>query len=519
MFDLVVIGGHVYDGTGSAPVETDVGVLGDRIRDVGDLSGAECDTTIHAKGRAVCPGFIDAHSHSDTYVLIEPSAESKVFQGITTEIVGNCGVSAAPRVGEYRMPSDWADKEYPGEWTSVAEYRELLEQVRPAVNIALLVGHSALRAGVMGYGDRAAGEEDLDGMGRLLDEALEQGARGLSTGLIYAPGMFASTEEIIRLSAIIAKYDGIYTSHMRSEGRNLPAAIEEALRIGREAGVRVEVSHLKTAGRQNWGLLDEALNLLRGARARGEQVAADRYPYLCSCTELDVIFPDWAAQGGRDAALSRVRDKADRAAIREHLLQSRGEQYWSTIVVGSTSHPDNRKYRGKPLPDIAADLGMDSVDTVLHLVDTDELKTTAFFFGMSEENMWRIYEEPYVMVGTDASLRATRGVLSEDYPHPRAYGSFTRFLRACLDGKTVSPAEGIRKMTSLPAEHFHLKSRGTIRKGSIADIVVFDPVALRDRSSWEQPHVLSEGVEHVIVNGIPVVADGAMTGDRPGVFL
>lgn len=519
MFDIKIINGQVLDGTGSSPVRLDVGITGDAITSIGDLSRVEARVTIDASRKVVCPGFIDVHSHSDAFLLIEPSAQSKVYQGITTEVVGNCGASAAPRDGNYKMPSDWADKGYPGQWNSVAEYRALLEKVKPAPNVAILIGHGALRARVVGYDNRPATKDELDVMARLLEKSLDEGGRGLSTGLIYAPGMFASREELVALAKVAAKRGGIYTSHMRSEGKRLLEAIDEAISIGRDGGIRVEISHLKTQGRDNWGLVDAALDRIRRAKKEGLEVAADRYPYTSAQTELDVIFPEWAAAGGREAVMKRLKNKEERARLKEDLLKARFGRDWATITIASTNHPDNRKYQGKALVDVAKSLGMETVDAALHLIETDELRTGAFFSGMSEENMFKILAEPYVMIGTDASLRSIDGPLSHDYPHPRAFGTFPRFLRMSLDGKTVALPEAVRKMTSLPASQFRLAGRGTVTRGQKADVVVFDPDTVHDKSTYNAPHQLSVGIEQVIVNGVFALKESKATGRHSGAVL
>ena len=519
MFDLKITGGQVFDGTGRPAVLGDVGIEGNTIRDVGDLSAAEAKFSIDAAGKYVCPGFIDAHSHSDAFLLIEPSAPSKIFQGVTTEIVGNCGASAAPRVGRYPMPSDWRNKTYPGPWTTVAEYRRLLEQVQPAVNVVLLMGHNAIRAGIMGYEGRAATESEFKAMADLLAQSLDEGGAGLSTGLIYSPGMFAPPEEIIGLAKVVGQRGKIYTSHMRSEGARLLEAIDETLNIGRRAGVRVQISHLKTSGRKNWPLIDAALEKIRGARAAGQEVASDRYPYTASCTDLDVVLPDWASEGGREVVLKRLHDPETRKRIRNELAASRDELYWDSVTVSTTQHPDNRSFQGMPLRQVAQELSMEPVDAVLHLVDTDELHTGGIFFGMSEENMWRILREPYVMLGSDASVRAPTGPLSADHPHPRAYGTFPRFLRAALDGNTVPIPEAIRKMTSLPAGQFRLNDRGVLAVGKRADVVVFSPAEVRDTSTYKKPHQLAQGIEWVVVNGTVTLQGGRLTGRRAGCFL
>ncbi|MCK5529571.1 MAG: D-aminoacylase, partial [Kiritimatiellae bacterium] len=519
MLDIKISGGSVLDGTGSEAMLTDIGIRGERIVAVGDLSKVDADYEVDASGKVVCPGFIDVHSHSDTYLILEPSAHSKLFQGVTTEVVGNCGASAAPLAGEYRLPSDWLDKEYPGSWSSVAEYRELLEAAKPAPNVFLLIGHNTLHAGIAGYEPRAATESELQKMIYSLEKSLDEGARGLSTGLIYAPGIFAPREEIVALAEVVAKYGGIYTSHMRSESKELLAAIEEALSIGRDAGVRVEISHLKASGKNNWDLLDPALELIRNARQAGQEVAADRYPYTSACTDLDVVFPDWAAEGGREAVLKRLRDRSTVARLREDLLASRSDDAWGSITIGSTSHPDNTRFRGVPLPQVAEALGMDSVDAILYLTESDDLKTGAFFSGMSDDNMLKVLKEPFVMLGSDGSLRAPTGVLSHDYPHPRAYGTFAKFVKMSVNGDTVPLPEAVRKMTSLPAAQFKLADRGILAVGNFADILVFDPQEVRDISSFGDPHKLSEGIDEVIVNGVRTLSYGKLTGQRAGQFL
>lgn len=519
MFDIKIVNGNVLDGTGRPAVCTDIGVVGDSIAEIGNLAPAEARACIDARGRLVAPGFIDAHSHSDTFILIEPSAHSKVFQGITTEVVGNCGASAAPRVRDDCLPSDWMDMKYGGSWRSIAEFRRLVEKARPAPNLVLLIGHKALRAGVMGYERRPATGAELDAMCRLLDESMEQGGRGFSTGLVYAPGMFAAADELVALARVAGKHGGIYASHMRSEGIRLIESIEEAIAIGRGGDTGVQISHLKTSGRANWPLIDRALDTIRTARAQGLDIMADRYPYLSSCTDLDVMFPDWAAEGGRNATIARLRDPATRARLRAEILERRGDEYWPTVTIASTNHPANTAFRGRPLPEVAAALKMAPVDAVLHLTDTDELRTSAFFQGMCEPNMLKILAEPWVMLGTDASLRAPGGPMSRDYPHPRAYGAFTRFLRMALDGRTVPLPEAIRKMTSLPAGRFGLKGRGTLAKGMKADIAVFDPAAVAEKTGYGNPHQLSEGLCHLVVNGTHTIADGKLTGARGGKVL
>jgi N-acyl-D-amino-acid deacylase len=473
---------------------------------------------IEAAGRYVSPGFIDVHSHSDVYLLIEPLAPSKIHQGITTEVVGNCGASAAPRLGRYRAPADWQGWDFPRPWNTLAEYREALAQARPAPNVVFLVGHNTLRGGVVGYDNRAATGDEMREMKQQLERALDEGARGFSTGLIYPPGLFAGTGEVAQLAEVAGRRDGIYASHVRNEGARLIAALEEFLGVGRAAGVRLQISHLKTSGRDNWGLIDGALDTIRHARENGLRVAADRYPYTRGWTDLDVVLPTWAKEGGRDAILARLRDAAQRRRLLEELRQSRTADAWDGVTIASVRDAELRELQGCAVPEAARRLGCDAVEAILLVLERDELRTGAFFAGMSEENMWKILAEPYVMVGTDASLRAPGGPLGKDHPHPRAYGTFPLFIKAALSGETVPLGEAIRKATSLPAAHFGLKERGTIAPGMMADVVIFSP-SISDTATYADPHQLAAGVEWVIVNGVPAVAEGRPTGERAGRFL
>ena len=512
-------GGTGADGLGGEPVRADVGVAGERVAAVGDLSRAAAREEFDATGLLVCPGFIDAHTHSDAYLLVEPGAPSKIRQGVTTEITGNCGASAAPRWPGYAMPSDWLEQTYPGDWRSVAEYRALLAAQRPAVNSAMLIGHRAIRAAAMGIEPRAATRDEIAKMCELLDQALEEGGAGLSTGLVYAPAMHARPDEIAALAKVVARRGGIYATHMRSEGGQLLEAIDEALDVARASGVRLQISHLKTAGRANWGKLDAALEKIRAAQAEGIEVAADRYPYTASCTDLDVILPEWASQGGRAAILARLREAGTRERIRGEMAAARDDRYWEGVWVGSTRHSENAAFAGKPLGVAAEAWKMHPLDAALRLMDTDELFTGGIFFGMSEENLWRILAEPWTMIGSDASIRAPWGPLSHDHPHPRAYGTFGRFMRAALDGKSVSVGEAVRKMTSLPAEQFRLKDRGALSVGAFADVVAIDPKAFRDLATYEKPHQFCEGILAVWVNGVLTLRGGQETGLRAGRYL
>lgn len=520
MLDLKIVNGCLIDGGGNPRRQADLGIRNGLISDIGDLGQADSCRTIDARGCVVSPGFIDTHTHSDTYLLLEPASPSKIYQGVTTEICGNCGASAAPVTSFEHLPSDWADKNYPETWSSFAQFRSLVEKQGVGVNMVMLVGHNTLRRSFVGYDNRPLAADELNLMKRHLEQSLDAGAHGMSTGLVYAPGMFAGQDEIVALAKVVSRYNGIYTTHMRSESAGLLEAIDEALAIGDAAGVRVQISHLKASGRDNWHKLDEALEKIRQARLHGICVAADRYPYLASATDLDVVFPDWASDGGRKRVLARLNDSQTCTRLRNELIDSRDPEYWRGVLVGSTLHADNLRFRGCSLVDVAQTLELPhAVDALLHLCRNDEMRTGAFFTGMNMENLYKVFAEDYVMVGSDASLRATTGPLSTDYPHPRAYGTMPRFLRLVLDNELLSLEEAVRRMTSLPAAQFDLKARGLLAKGYAADIAVFAPQNLQDVATYAEPHAYAVGMRHVLVNGVAVLDEGQPTGDLPGMFL
>ncbi len=519
MTDLLISDGTVIDGTGSEPFKADIAIKDGKISDIGDLSGAEASKRISAAGKHVCPGFIDVHSHSDTYLLIAPSAESKITQGITTEVVGNCGASAAPLIGSARLPSDWASMEYPRTWSTVSEYRQLITEAAPSVNVALLVGHNTLHGGAAGYDRKPITSDGLKQMTRALEQALDEGASGLSTGLLYAPGLFASEDEIVELCRVVAARDGIYTTHMRSESTRLIEALQETLRIAERSGVRAQVSHLKASGRKNWHLLDNALEMIHEAQERGMDVAADRYPYLAGCTDLDVVLPDWAQEGSRDEILNRLRDPESRARIIKDLRDARPDSDWAHVTLGSVSQEDISHLRGTPLNEAAEQLGLSPTEAIVEIITRDKLRTSAFFAGMSEDNMFRVLAEPCVMLGSDASLRTTVGPLSLDYPHPRAFGSFPRFLRMVLDRGFISIPEAVRKITSLPAQQFGIARRGAIKASFAADLVILDLDEIKDTATYANPHGISQGVDSVIVNGSVMLDSGTVASHGTGLFL
>ena len=513
VYDIKIMNGQVFDGSGKSAIHCDIAIKKGLIAKMGDLSTESAQESLNAQGLTVCPGFIDSHSHSDVYLLIEPSAASKIYQGITTEICGNCGASAAPLNGSYKMPADWcAQLSTAGipHWRTVAEYRTLFDEIRPAINTALLVGHNTLHAGICGYDPRGATPDELRLMKKEIECALDEGAIGLSSGLAYPPGSAVPREELIEL----AKIAGFYTTHMRSESDGLLDAIDEAIDIAKRSGAHLHISHLKASGKTNWNKLDAALEKIRAAQ-KHLQISADRYPYTAGSTDLDILLPQWATYGGRPAILERIRNPQTRKQLRA-AFDEKSADYWDNVMVGYTQF---EAFRGKYLPEVADTLSMKPVDSFLHLIDSDDLKTGGLFFSLSEENLWRVLAEPYVSIGSDGSMRAPWGPLSTDFPHPRAYGSHTRFLRAALDGQTVPLAEAIHKMTGLPAAQFGLKKRGLLKKGYAADIVVFDPSEIRENTTYAAPHKLSSGMRHVFVNGTHALANAKHTTNRAGQFL
>lgn len=523
-FDILLRGGMVADGSGAPARRADVGIRGDRIAAVGTIPpAAPAALTLDVAGLLVCPGFIDAHSHSDAYLLVAPDAPAKVRQGVTTEVIGQCGTSLAPLLGAARLPADWQavlDAAGLGDCRGpLAAYRERLAADGHAVNVVCLVGHNTLRAAVTGYAARHATPAEIAAMGRLLEEALDEGAAGFSTGLIYTPGLYAAPEEVRSLARLAAARGAIHATHMRSEGARLLEALDETLALARETGIRTQISHLKTAGKANWSKLDAALAKIRAARAAGLPVAADRYPYLASGTSLASRLPDWARADGDEAVLARLNDPPTAARIAAEIAAAGPPERWEDVMIGGTSHPDLRRWRGRTVAEAARGLGCEPVEAFLRILRLDRLFTEAFFFGMSADNMRRIYAEPWVMVGSDASVRAIEGPLAADHPHPRAYGAFVRFLRLARDGELGIPLEeAIRRLTLLPAETFGLQGRGRIAPDARADLTVLDPPRLRDTATFAEPHRYAEGVCCTIVNG-RIAFDGRQARARAGRWL
>lgn len=538
--------GTIIDGKGTLAFVGDVLVEDDRIVEVipaGELQNfkiSEPQNLIDASGLIVSPGFIDAHTHSDAYLVIEPDAPSKVTQGITTEINGQCGGSVAPRYGEARLSSDWAavlgDRLT---WRSLAEYREVLAAAKPAVNTVQFIGHNTLRSSVIGYAARAAGDEDLREMSRLLDESLDAGGWGLTTGLIYQPGKYSTPAEVVALAKVAAAKGGYYATHMRSEGDHILEAIDEVIELVKATGIRAEISHLKTSGRKNWHKIDAVLDKIEGAMSEGLLLGSDRYPYCAAGTDLDVVLPDWAQEGGAPAELARLQIANLRAQIIAEINAL--DRDWSTVMIGGTWAEENKRYSGKTVAEI---LGLETLDfrpglassvssplksSVLSLKSSpgelitsillaDGCKTGAFFFGMSEENLAKIYSRPWIVPGSDASLRAPWGPLGKDHPHPRAYATMPEFYRR-VRALGFSREETVARMTSVIADRFGIRGRGRIEKGAYADLVIWNEAEFKAKATFTDPHQFTGGVKAVMTNGVISYCDGRFTGNRGGRFL
>ena len=517
-----IVNGTVIDGTGAPAYAGDVVVDGDRIVDVlqrGSLAVAVQGRmeTVDAAGCLVTPGFIDSHTHSDAYLVIEPDAPSKITQGVTTEINGQCGGSVAPRYGEARLSSDWAS--ILGArltWRSLAEYREVLSTAKPAVNTVQFIGHNTLRSSVVGYAGRAATPDELARMKRLLAESMDEGGWGLTTGLIYQPGRYSTPEEVVELAKVAAGKGGIYATHMRSEGDMILEAIDEVLDLVRATGIRAEISHLKTSGRRNWHKIDAVLDKMQGAVDAGLLLGSDRYPYCAAGTDLDVVLPDWAQEGAAKAECERLADAATRGRMVSELNVS--DRDWSTVMIGGTWHEDNKRFSGRFVSDILVETAISPGELVCRILEKDLCRTGGFFFGMSEDNLAKIYARPWIVPGSDASLRAPWGPLGADHPHPRAYATMPEFYRR-VRALGFSREDAIARMTGVPAVRFGLKGRGVIKKGAFADIVIWREDSFVAKSTYVDPHQFTGGVELVMVNGAIPYRDGRFTGDRAGRFL
>ena len=514
-YDVLIRGGTVYDGTGSAPVKADVGIQGDRIVALGRLAAKDARTVVEAKGLAVAPGFINMLSWSNESLIADGRSQSEIRQGVTLEVMGE-GSSMGPLNEDMkrRLRNGQIDVKYPIEWTTLSEYLRYLERCGISTNVASFIGAATIRQHVLGLGDVQPTPAQLEEMRELVRREMEAGALGIGSALIYSPGTYAKTEELIELCKVAAKYQGKYTSHLRSEDVRILEAVEELIRISREAGIPAEIHHLKASGRGNWKRMDAVLERVERARAEGLPITANMYPYAASSTGLSARIPSWAHDGGPEALYKRIQDPATREKIAKEMRKA-GVPPPAIFVRFRT--PELRPLVGKTLAEVAASRGRDEVDTTLDLVLADRSRVTSVFFTMSEENIAKQFRRPWVSLSSDGASMASEGVFLQSSTHPRAYGSFARFLgKYVRDEKLMPLEEGVRRLTGLPATNLGLEGRGFLREGMFADVVVFDPAAVADKATYENPHQYAVGVHHVFVNGVQVLKDGEHTGAKPG---
>jgi dihydroorotase/N-acyl-D-amino-acid deacylase len=528
-YDVVIRNGHVVDGTGSPWYAADVAVKDGRIAAIGRLADARADRIIDAKGMIVAPGFIDMLGQSELSLLVDPRLPSKIFQGITTEITGE-GESVAP-LNDAMIAQNKAGYDHyriKPDWRTLAQYFARLEKQGIGINMGTYVGAASVREMVIGYGDRAPNAAELEQMQALVQQAMREGARGLSTALQYPPAPYASTGELIALASIAARSGGIYATHMRSEGNAEDAALDEAFRIGREAAIPVEIFHLKASGRHNWGKMPHVIARIEAARAAGVDVGADTYAYTAWENDMAAFVPPWAHDGGNEKLLERLQDPALRARMRKEMttptsawdnewLEIKGPQ---DVLICSVNNPELEKYLGKRVSEIAAEWHEDGIDTIFDFLVKDKAGTYVSVFGIDEADVALALQQPWVSVDNDAGGTSPEGLLGKDHPHPRAYGTFPRILKKYVrDEHKLSLADAIRKFSALPAQRMRLADRGVIRLGLWADLVVFDADTIHDVATYAEPNQLSVGMQYVLVNGVPVVAEGRMTGKLPGKVL
>ncbi len=521
MIDILIRGAQVFDGGGTPPLEADIAIGGDRIVAVGrDPLSQTARRVIDARGLAAAPGFVDIHGHSDYHLLITGTAESAVLQGVTCEIGGNCGYAAAPIWGPWWEDRAKTYRELYGldhGWHDVRSYFRRLLDPGISMNFGLLVGHNTLRGSVMGGADRAATAGELQAMVTALEQGMDEGAIGLSTGLIYSPACFSPPEELATLTAAAGRKGGILTTHMRSEGDDLLEAVREVITAAEGGHTPLQISHLKTSEDRNWGKLPQVFDLIESAQRRGVDVTADRYPYTASNTELLAVLPKWAIEGSKAAQTARLVDPNVRARIRQEIGEGVKAQDWSQVMISEVARDEDRRYQGLRVDAAARVAGQEPLDFVLDLLHRGETRVDAIYFTMNEANLREILRKPYVMIGSDSGCRAHYGPLSTGRPHPRTFGTFARVLgHYARKVGLFDLATAIRKMTSDPCRRVGLRDRGWLRPGYAADVVLFDPDRVRDTATYEEPIRYPVGVHTVLVNGVPTVEAGEHTGARAG---
>jgi dihydroorotase/N-acyl-D-amino-acid deacylase len=528
-FDIVIENGRIVDGTGSPWYSGQVGIRQGHIAAIGNLQGEPRRQTIDAHGQVVAPGFIDMLGQSELTMLVDPRLPSKIYQGITTEVTGE-GNSAAP-INAAMIASDRAGYDHlkiNPDWTNLREYFARIEKQGMGINLASYVGATSVRRMVLGDADAQPTPAQLELMQTLVDQAMRDGAVGLSTALQYAPAPYAKTEELIALASVASKYGGIYASHMRSEGPGETDAINEAIRIGREAHIPVEIWHLKAAGKASWGKMPEIVAQIKAARDSGVDISANTYAYTAWFNTFSAFVPPWAHDGGDAKLIERLKDPATRTRIRAGMLSTAGawDNEWQEIpgpeavLIAVVQNPELVPLQGKRLSDVAALWHEDAIDALCDLLIKDKAFTEVAVFGMSEPDVVLALKQPWVSIDNDSQGTGPDGLLGQEHPHPRAYGTFPRILRKYVrEEHALTLEDAIRKFTALPAQRMRFADRGVLKQGLAADVVIFDPDTIKDLATFENPNQLSQGMEYVLVNGVPVIAQGKMTGALPGHVL
>jgi N-acyl-D-amino-acid deacylase len=525
-FDIIIKGGTVYDGTGGEGHVADVAIRGDRIASVGDFAKASAKKTIDAHGLAVAPGFINMLSWSNESLIQDGRSQSEIRQGVTTEIMGE-GESMGPLNDRMktRLVREQTDIKFEIKWNTLAEYLHYLEKLGISCNVASFLGATTVREYVIGLEDKQPTPEQLDQMRELVRREMEAGALGIGTSLIYPPAFYAKTEELIELCKVAAKYQGKYISHMRSEGNQLLEALNELIRISREAGIPAEVYHIKASGEENWPKEDELLARIEAAQKEGLKIRANMYTYTAAGTGLDACLPPWTEDGGYPALFKRLRDPETREKIAaevrvnsdawENLYLAAGSP--ERILLAGFKSEKLKPFTGKSLAEVAKIRGKDPIETIMDLISEDESRIGTIYYLMSEENVKKELAKPWISFGSDEASQAPEGVFLKSNPHPRAYGNFTRVLgKYARDEKVITLPEAVRRLSALPATNLGLDHRGFIQEGMFADVVVFDPATIGDRATFEKPHQYAVGMKHVFVNGVQVLKDGEHTGAKPG---
>jgi len=522
-FDLLIKNGTVINGLSDDSLEADVGIVGERIEAIGDLGSAPARTAIDAAGKAVTPGFIDIHAHTDAIeLLVNPKGESKIRQGVTLEVSGNCGSSSFP----FKKELSESEKRYAQrfnierDWVDLAGYFARVQKAGLAFNYVTLVGQGTIREYVLNEDRRKPTAAELELMQKLVAEAMEQGAFGISSGLEYTPSGFASTEEVIELCRVVARYGGFYATHVRSEDNFVIEAVAEAIHIAEEAGLPLQISHFKSCGTTNWWKMPTLFDLVEAAARRGLAVTADRYPYTAYNTGLSVNFPQAALAGGNEAFVKRLQDPVERQKLREETLQKLEGTPWENMLLTDLEEEENKRFIGKTVQQAADELSQDPYEFCCDLLIKEKGSVGYIGFGMSEEQTEEILRHPLVMLCSDGSALAPYGPLHQGKPHPRNYGTFPRFLGLYVrEKKALTLPQAVKKVTSMPAAKLGLKDRGTLKQGNFADIVVFDPAKIADRATYTEPEQYPLGIDYVIVNGQVVIDHDRHTGALPGKVL